>query len=614
MRTQLAAHLNRLVSLGVSGFRVADAALMPAADLAAVLALVQTVRADVADAVGLSAGAAPTFVFDLWPRELFQSTQLQPSVDVMAAGLPAALTADTYLAAVAPQQDGDGGDDGGGGGGATLASVALVTDPAWALRAGDTWQCAQHATTAATTAAATADATAAATADATAATTAAATADATADAAADAATTTTAIAGCNATLEEDTRREAEDGGRGGTHAAWSIPTNVGAESVLRALNRAEMHAYATYACDAAAAADAASDDAVDDAVDTAGGVDGDSGGGGGCSFVVSPDFDPRANALAHVWMMASSFAPVAVFSSYSWARAFSATGGAPGRDLNAHTGPPRTADGGTARVDCDAYAAYFGARCLDEQIRRSALQISPPFPLSLSPICCSRVRAPCRSRADATPAYDDDGLRWNCEHREVSISAMPRWRLEVRGSTTLRHLTAPTEHAVAFGRGVERQGADRRHGWIYLARATNASGSGNSGAAAGGEGGGGGGGGGGGVGGAGSEGASGGVRRITFSTGLPAGDYCPVLLGAAACDDDDGDDGEGGPDVSSTASARLTVDWRGRLTVDAPLVGAIALHTGAAAGSKWPSWQVPQLATTGSCDGIRRLEAALLSR
>ena len=296
MRTQLAAHLNRLVSLGVSGFRVADAALMPAADLAAVLALVQTVRADVADAVGLSAGAAPTFVFDLWPRELFQSTQLQPSVDVMTAGLPAALTADTYLAAVAPQQDGDGGDDGGGG--ATLASLALVTDPAWALRAGDTWQCAQRATTAATTAAATAAATA--------------------DATADAATTTTATAGCNATLEEDTRREVEDGGRGGTHAAWSIPTNVGAERVLRALNRAEMHAYATYACDAAAAADAASDDAVDDVVDTAGGADGDSsgGGGGGCSFVVSPDFAPRANTLAHVWMMASSFAPVAVFSSY----------------------------------------------------------------------------------------------------------------------------------------------------------------------------------------------------------------------------------------------------------------------------------------------------------
>ena len=222
----------------------------------------------------------------------------------------------------------------------------------------------------------------------------------------------------------------------------------------------------------------------------------------------------------------------------------------------------------------------------------TALQISPLFFfLCLSPICHSRVRAPCRSRADATPAYDDDGLRWNCEHREVSISAMPRWRLEVRGSTTLRHLTAPTEHAVAFGRGVERQGADRRHGWIYLARATNASGSGNSSAAAGGGGGGA----------SGGEGASGGVRRITFSTGLPAGDYCPVLLGATACDDDDGGDG-GGDDggASTTASARLTVDWRGRLTVDAPLVGAIALHTGAAARSKCPNvLAAPQLATTG---------------
>ena len=51
--------------------------------------------------------------------------------------------------------------------------------------------------------------------------------------------------------------------------------------------------------------------------------------------VVSPDFAPRANELAHVWMLAVSPGPVSAFSSYSWERAF-----ASGRDVNAHTGPP----------------------------------------------------------------------------------------------------------------------------------------------------------------------------------------------------------------------------------------------------------------------------------
>ena len=70
VQVAMASRLNRLVSLGVAGLRLAGAALIPAADLAAALELLRPVRADIAGALGLGDGAHPTIVIELWPKGL----------------------------------------------------------------------------------------------------------------------------------------------------------------------------------------------------------------------------------------------------------------------------------------------------------------------------------------------------------------------------------------------------------------------------------------------------------------------------------------------------------------------------------------------------------------
>ena len=108
VQVAMASRLNRLVSLGVAGLRLAGAALIPAADLAAALELLRPVRADIVSALGLGDGAHPTIVLELWPKGL------RP---------PDAATMPTELTAAAHPE-------------------VFVTDRAWSRRAAEGWRCA----------------------------------------------------------------------------------------------------------------------------------------------------------------------------------------------------------------------------------------------------------------------------------------------------------------------------------------------------------------------------------------------------------------------------------------------------------------------------------------
>ena len=82
--------------------------------------------------------------------------------------------------------------------------------------------------------------------------------------------------------------------------------------------------------------------------------------------------------------------PVSVFSAYEWPRQMRRGEQGWPEDGRFWTGPPRTEGGGIAPVNCSVPAGE-----------------------------------------DMTPAFNDDGTRWLCEHRHPAVAAMPHWRREV---------------------------------------------------------------------------------------------------------------------------------------------------------------------------------------
>lgn len=141
VRRVLSAHLNRHISAGVAGFRIASAALLGPDELNSLLRLVQPVRRDIADATGLTRGdddapirrtlttflrgdhdappVRPTIIVDVWPQELLREPEAQPT----EAALEHGLTSAAYL------------------GDTDEATARFATDTAWALQAGATWTC-----------------------------------------------------------------------------------------------------------------------------------------------------------------------------------------------------------------------------------------------------------------------------------------------------------------------------------------------------------------------------------------------------------------------------------------------------------------------------------------
>ena len=211
--------------------------------------------------------------------------------------------------------------------------------------------------------------------------------------------------------------------------------------------------------------------------------------------------------LATAWSMALPGGPVSVFSSYDWERRLHAGKQGWPEDRRFWAGPPRTDAGGTAPVTC----AVNG------------------------------------DNGDITPAFDDDGRRWLCEHRHPLITAMPRWRQEVDEAIGVTHIRGE-DGIVAFARGVEQRGGLRRAGWILLATHQPA------------------------------------ASIVSYDTGLPAGRYCDQSTGLS----------DMGADLRRCAHS-ISVDWRGRLAIEwpnsppngrqlaSPRSVALVLHTGAAA-------------------------------
>ena len=350
VRRVLAAHLNRLLSAGVAGFRVAGAALVGHAELDALLDELQPVHhailretSTINAPSGSKAADRPVVLVDVWPNELVRDPDAQPSPGEggfwgsTVEALPPSLQAAAFLS--------------------NASHTKFASDHAWSLRAGDVWLCRAINDT------------------------------------------------CDETLQNFT-----DASWWSwppvtfRHRRWRTPTEQPPHMVSRSINRPFLNAYAFW--------------------------------GGVCTQRICPEvvmssFAPRLYEAATAWMMALPGGPPSVFSSYEWARTIptrlNTTTGlwSLWPDTSAWVGPPRTASGRSAPVQCGA--------------------------------------------ADASPFFDD-GSAWNCEHRSALIGAMPRWRREVDGSDWLKHVTSPTPDSVAFARGVETRGRRRRHGWILVSR------------------------------------------------------------------------------------------------------------------------------------------------
>ena len=202
-------------------------------------------------------------------------------------------------------------------------------------------------------------------------------------------------------LKDVTAYSADDTNGSFAHERWVFPSQASSSRVSRSIGGQLLNAFAFRGCGTAASGDV-------------------------CPEALTHSYHPVLNLLANVWTLALHNGPTSVYSSYEWTRSFDDNG----VDANVATGPPRTADGASAPVQC-----------------------ADPF----DPIA-----------SDVTPGVADDGTAWNCEHRSALLSVMPKWRREVDASSAAVRFLSGDDVYVAFGRGREMTGEARKYGWVAI--------------------------------------------------------------------------------------------------------------------------------------------------